>query len=254
MDDLPEVQPSISQWDEVFHVMAATSALFGYPPPPSPRTLKSKPEWNEYVTNRNQEGASFPDTDFYGRSPFAKDMVLDEAHHALRVLNDRIKLCKKNKDKAGQAGLAYVAETIKMYLAKVQGLPEDKGFLSHVPIVNFFVKRRKEKGQESEDTLKTVDSKIQKRGYGNRRGEAAKPEFFRAKSDKELRVIYHTLRNYVLDENISLEGKEVSKGSQQRYVRYDVQRDTNKSSDDAFEFNKWLALFFSDLFQDKNKR
>ena len=124
MDDLPEVQPSISQWDEVFHVMAATSALFGYPPPPSPRTLKSKPEWNEYVTNRNQEGASFPDTDFYGRSPFAKDMVLDEAHHALRILNDRIKLCKKNKDKAGQAGgVNLMASALMCWLARMEPEP-----------------------------------------------------------------------------------------------------------------------------------
>ena len=38
-----------SHYDQVFHVAAAVAALFGYPAPLAPRTLKSNPEWRAYL-------------------------------------------------------------------------------------------------------------------------------------------------------------------------------------------------------------
>lgn len=81
-----------SHYDQVFHVATAVAALFGYPAPPVPRTLKSNPEWRAYLDERNVR-RPIPDTAFYGNSPYVEDVVRTEAYLALNVLTRRHKRC-----------------------------------------------------------------------------------------------------------------------------------------------------------------
>lgn len=50
-----------SHYDQVFNVAAAVAALFGYPAPPAPLTLKSNPEWRAYLrfdVSKNTDGSA----------------------------------------------------------------------------------------------------------------------------------------------------------------------------------------------------
>lgn len=244
----PSVKEAESHYEELFAIFASVAALFGYPPPPPPRKLRENAEWTEYSARRLREKQPIPDVSFYGYSPFVRELARQEAHNALRLLTKRIESCKEAGDKMGEAGLQYLAETIRIYLAKVEpvGL-EPEGFLYRIPLVGGFLRWRSERGRKLEQAIRDAEQRRQTRGIGPRK--KVKPEFLKPGNEKHLRIIYHTLRRYVLDENVSLEDGEFRKDGLTIFRTYRAQKETSSSTDEAIDFNKWLGLFFSELFR-----
>jgi hypothetical protein len=233
-----------SHYEEVFHIFAAIAALFGYPPPPPPGKLRAGPEWNEFVAKHGTE-VKIPDTEFYGNSPYERKMVRDEAHHALHLLDERIKECKRNKDKLGINGLKYIQGTMKVFLAMVEGgIPEKEGWWAFVPVIGPIVRKQREQKRAYEQALKKAESIT--RGM---KPVKEKPRFFDTKNDKQLRVIYNTIRQYIVDENLSAEGSDVKVLGKQTFTQYKMKKESGGSTTEAMNFNKWLGVFFSDLFK-----
>ena len=234
---------SEGQYDEVVHVMSAVAALFGYPPPPRPRTLRSNPEWHAYRSKLDDD-IRIPDIKFYGTSPYARDMLREEAHNAMRILKRRYDACKKEKDQLGEAGLGFILEIIKSYLSKVEVLEGDKdsGLWSKV---GGWMKRKKD--DDWEEIKRQADAKLA--GSLNLKPQKHNPEvgFYKSHSPKEMRAIYHTLRTYVLDENVSVDAKSTHRMGGDVFQKYNVQKDTTSSASEAIEFNKWLSLFFNEV-------
>jgi len=234
-----------SHYEEVFHIFAAVAALFGYPPPPPPGKIRGRPAWAEFLAKRSGEKIEIPDVELYGNSPYEHKMVREEAHHAIHLLDDLVKGCKRNKDKMGIAGLKYVQGTIKLYVALIEGgMPESERWWHHIPVLGPMIRKRLESKRAYEEALKKAGSmtrgqKVKKEG----------PKFFDTRNEKQLRVIYHTLRQYVLDENVSVEGSDVKVLGKQTFQQYKVTKDTGSSTREAMDLNKWLGVFFSDLFK-----
>ena len=231
-----------SHYEEVFHIFAATAAMFGYPPPPPPSKLR------KYGDSRNQNKNQFPDLEFYGYTPYERQMVRDEAHHAIRLLERRADVCKKAGDKVGQAGLHYLMESIKTFLSKVEFVDEgEKGLWVYIPIVNTIVRKRKEAKRKYENALKQAETRrLERQGKGQPKKQ---PSFLDTKNQNVLKAIYHTLRQYVLDENVDLQGSEQVTSALQKVQTFKVQKTTGTSSSEAIDFNRWLGTFFSDLFK-----
>ncbi|MDA1141774.1 MAG: protein kinase [Planctomycetota bacterium] len=240
---------SEGQYDEVVHVMSAVAALFGYPPPPRPRTLRSNPEWTAFQAKLDED-ILIPDVTFYGLSPYARDMLREEAHNAMRILKRRALACKKNKDNLGEAGLGFILEIVRGYLSKVEHLEAEKesGLWTKM---GGWMKRKQE--DDWEEIKRQADVKLA--GSINLKPQKSNPEagFFKPQSSTELRAIYHTLRTYVLDENISFDIQSIHKVGGNVFQKFTVQKDTSSSASEALEFNKWLSLFFNQIMHPEKR-
>ena len=233
---------SETHYEEVFHIFAATAAMFGYPPPPPPSKLR------KYGDSRNKNRNQVPDLEFYGYSPYERQMVRDEAHHAIRLLERRAQDSKRAGDKVGFAGLQYLVQTIKVFLSKVEFVDEgSEGLWGYIPIVNTIVRKRKEAKRKYENALKQAETRrMQSQGKGQPKKQ---PSFLDTKNENVLKAIYHTLRQYVLDENVDLQGSEQVTNALQKVQTFKVQKMTGTSASEAIDFNRWLGTFFSDLFK-----